>query len=272
MLITGESMDKAILQQEINQEIEKAVNDHAKVSLYIKELDQEDELYSYHKEDQVISASVIKVAIMLAALDQVKKELLSIHTLIDVPINVILDDSSVFEYGSGTYTLDELLTWMIINSDNTATNVLIDFLTMDCINGYCKTLNLKNTKLERKMLDFEAVKLGCNNYTSAEDMRVIYSALYHHAILTPALCDFGISILKRQRDKKLSMRYIYDDITVAHKTGGLDFLHHDAGIFYLDQAVYYFGAFMSEAPSDDYAKRWIGRISKLVYEYYKQRR
>ncbi|MGB8455176.1 MAG: serine hydrolase [Anaerocolumna sp.] len=45
----------------------------------------------------------------------------------------------------------------------------------------------------------------------------------------------------RQRHKQNSMRYISDEVKIAHKTGGLDFLNHDAGIFYMEEADYYFG-------------------------------
>lgn len=262
-------MKKKQLQLKINKEIKNSEDEKAKVSLLIYRLDEPEEVYSHNKDNRVISASLIKAAIMLTALGFIMEDKLNTNTPIQVSQDMILEDTEVFEYGAGSHTLDEILNWMIINSDNTAANVLIDYLGMDSINRYCRKLNLENTIIERKMLDFKAVELGLNNYTSAEDMLKIYKALNNHSILNDKLCDYALGILKRQRDKKLSMRYIYDDIKAAHKTGSLDYLRHDAGIFYLDNVTYYFGAFIYEAPSDDYASKWIGRISKLVYEYYK---
>ena len=260
-------MNKNELKQAVEKEIKEA---EAKVSLMVENLDTNEILLSFDSDSSVVSASVIKVAIMLTALELVQEGKLTIDTLIMIPETTILSDSEVFEYGAASYTLNELLVWMIINSDNSATNCLIDFLTMDRINEYCKSLFLNCTKIERRMLDFKALKTGHNNYTSAMDMKVLYKSLYGKTILTPELCDYAISILKRQRHKKLSMRYICDEVVVAHKTGGLHFLNHDAGIFYLKNANYYFGAFVTEAPSNEYAMRLIGRISKLVYEYYKE--
>jgi beta-lactamase class A len=211
---------------------------------------------------------MIKVPIMLTALEMVQERKLSTDSMIELPASTILEDTEVFEYGAGKYTIEELLVWMIINSDNTATNCLIDFITMDRINDFCQRMNLPCTKLERRMLDFKAVENGQNNYTSAGDMKALFKALYDQSILTPKLCDYAISILKRQRCKQNSMRYIKDEVIVAYKTGGLDFLNHDAGIFYLKNASYFFGAFVTESPDDDYGRRWIGRVSKLVYDYF----
>jgi beta-lactamase class A len=262
-------MDRNDLKQAIKNEIITATNDGAEVSLLIKNFNIGDILYSYDDDREVVSASTIKVPIMLTALEQVQEGIVALDSLIELKDSVILEDTEVFEYSGGNYTLEELLVWMIIESDNTATNCLINLFTMDKINAFCKKLSLPSTKLERIMLDFQAVKEDRNNYTSAKDMEVIYEKLYNKTILTPDLCDRAIGILKRQRHKQLSLRYIYDDIIVAHKTGGLDNLNHDAGIFYLPNIHYYFGAFVWNAPSNEYASKWIGRISKEIYEYYK---
>ena len=262
-------MDKKSLLKSIQDEITNAVNDNVNISILIKDLNHQETLYAYKEHEKVVSASIIKVPIMLTALEQVQKDQIKLDTTLELKDSMILNDTKVFEYGGGPYTLKELITWMIIQSDNTATNCLIDLLSMDKINDFCISQSLLSTKLERKMLDFKAIKEGRNNYTSAADMANLYEKLYNRTILTPELCNKAIDILKRQRHKQLSMRYIYDDISVAHKTGELDHLNHDAGIFYLPNIQYYIGAFVWNAPSNKYASKWIGRISKQIYEYYK---
>jgi beta-lactamase class A len=260
-------MERKELVELIKKEVSEA---QADISLMVEDLNSGEILFSCQEELQVVSASLIKVPIMITALEQVQKGSLNRDSLITVPDSIILKDTEVFEYGGGQYTLDELLVWMIISSDNTATNCLIDLLTKEEINRTLRELSLKNTKLERHMLDFEAVKQGYNNYTSAQDMGILFKALYHKTILTKELCDYALNILFRQRDKQNSMRYITEEVKAAHKTGGLDFLDHDAGIFYLKEAHYYFGAFVFHAPDDRYGKKWIGRVSKAVFEYYRQ--
>ncbi len=246
----------------------------ATVSLLVHDFTSNETVLSFEPERKLVAASIIKTAIMLTALDLVQKGKLSLDQRIPVPCQEVLEDTEVFNCGQKDCPLEELITWMIINSDNTATNILIELLGIDTINGYCESLGLKSTVLERKMLDWDAVKAGRNNYTSAADQLAVFSKLYHKSILSPELCELALSVLKRQRDFSSGLRYLCSsDITFAHKTGGLDHLNHDAGIFYLTGHEYYFGCYVTEAMSDTeenpVAKRLIGRLSKAVYEFYK---
>ncbi len=264
-------MNKKELNEYIANEIALA---DANVSLFVKDMDTGETLYAYHENEAVSSASTIKVPIMLAALEQVRRGALTLEQRIPVNECEILDDTEVFEYGTCDCPLNELIYWMIVKSDNTSTNVLIETLGFAAINDMIHALGMKSTVLGRKMLDFEALKAGRNNLISAYDMALCYEALHRGTVLTPELCAFALGILKRQRSMNMFLRYIADDIEVAHKTGALDpdlghdRVAHDAGIFYLDNVRYYLGIFLTGAPDDKkYSRRLIGRLSKAVYEY-----
>lgn len=260
---------------ELRNYAQREINDiNANVALLVYDFTHDETLLSFNAEREIVSASTIKTPIMLTALDCVQNGSLKLGQMLSVPTKEVLADTEVFDHGKPPYTLEELLTWMIINSDNTATNVLIEFLGMDEVNAYCEKLELKSTVLERKMLDWGAIRAGYNNFTSAADLLVVFSKLYHQSILTPKLCDIALRILKQQRDFSSAFRYIADcNLTAAHKTGGLDHLNHDAGIFYLPNRDYYFGCFvtdaMDETDENPIAKKLIGRLSKAVYEFYK---
>ncbi len=264
-------MKQIDLQNYADNEIKDA---DAAVSLLVYDFTADETLLSFGAQSKVVSASIIKTPIMLAALDLVQKGKLSLDQRVAVPCQEVLEDTEVFNCGQKDCVLEELITWMIINSDNTATNILIELLGMDVINGYFESLGLKSTVLQRKMLDWGAIKAGRNNYTSAADQLLVFSKLYHKTILTPELCELALNILKRQRDYSSALRYLCAaDITFAHKTGGLDHLNHDAGIFYMPGHEYYFGCFVTDAMSDTeenpVAKRLIGRLSKSVSEFYR---
>jgi len=128
-------------------------------------------LYERGAGRRAVSASTIKVFILLAALDEVRRGRLALDTPVAVTAEDILPDTGVFVDGPGMHPLEELLVWMIVLSDNTATNVLIGLLGAECINAAACSVGTKNTVLERKMLDWDAVSAGRNNYTSAEDLR-----------------------------------------------------------------------------------------------------
>ena len=260
------------LEASIRRELEGA---EARVSLLMTDLDSGAVLHTYRADEAVSSASTIKVPILLAALEAVRQGRLTLDTPVGVPAADILDDTEEFEYGACVCALSELLYWMIVSSDNTATNVLIKLLGFDAVNAYAAPLGLRRTVLARKMLDFKARDEGRDNITSAADMAVLFSALYHRRILTLPLCQTALDILLRQRSTDLFLRYITDPVTVAHKTGGLDStghnaVAHDAGIFYLGNIRYYLGIFVTEAPDETrYAHRLIGRLSKALYDAYK---
>lgn len=244
----------------------------ANVSLLVYDFTNDKPLLSFGAERKVVSASTIKTLILLAALDLVQKGKLTLEQRIPVPCQEVLEDTEVFNCGQKDCPLEELLTWMIINSDNTATNILIELLGIDALNAYGSSLGLKSTVLERKMGDRDAIKAGRSNYTSAADQLTIFSKLYHKSILTPELCELALDILKRQRDYSMALRYLCSpDITFAHKTGGMEHINHDTGIFYLPDRNYYFGCFvtdaMSETEENPIAKRLIARLAKEVYEF-----
>ena len=121
------------------------------------------------------------------------------------------------------------------------------------------------------MLDWDAVAAGKNNYTSAADQERIYWALYRGTILTHDLQEKALDMLRRQRCNDSFLRYIPQPVVVAHKTGGLDHVNHDAGIFELFSHPFYLGIFTWDGPALDGQpdqKRFIGKLAKQIYEIY----
>lgn len=61
-------------------------------------------------------------------------------------------------------------------------------------------------------------------------------------------------------------RYLVEDVRLAHKTGGLDTVDHDVGIFYTNAVDYSMGVFITNVTDNDQARQLIGRLSKVVYD------
>ena len=74
-------------------------------------------------------------------------------------------------------TWGDLATLMITVSDNVATNLIIDRLGMDTIQGWIDKAGLGETRIERRMMDRAAMAAGRGNWTSAADMEAILSAI-----------------------------------------------------------------------------------------------
>ena len=240
----------------------------AKVSIVLKDLTRNEWVVKVDENRRFTSASTIKVLIMIEALRQVQEGIFTLEQKVKVKEIDRVDFSIITELDIDEYTFKDLITLMIITSDNTATNVLIDLLSYENINHMADVLGLTNTVLKRKMMDFEAVKQGRQNETSAIDMAILMEKIYYRSILTPPLCEIMLDILLRQKHNDMLPRYITEKVKAAHKPGELDKLNHDIGIFYLDNVHYILGVFVTDAQHNLEAKRIIGRISKLVYEHY----
>lgn len=226
-------------------------------------------LYGCRAEESVVSASTVKVAVLLTALSLCAQGALRPEEPVSLPEAAILPDTQVFEAENRrpAYPLWELLYWMTVESDNTATNRLLDLLGMDAVNEFCRRWGLAGTVVRRKMLDWDAVAAGKNNFTSLADQYRLYALLNAKSFLPPALRALGWRMLAEQRFADGILRYLPRHPVFAHKSGCLDFLEHDAGVF-LGRRLLFAGVFTWDGPSpegDHRQLRHIGKIGRNLY-------
>jgi beta-lactamase class A len=192
-----------------------------------------------------------------------------------VPDLWISPNSAAFERGSMSYSIDELLSWMIIADDDTAANTLIEYLGYNYINGCCEKFGMSNTAVEGPLGETNLPGKKYNNITCAQDMLTFFEMIYRNRGLSRWLCEYAGRLFLRQRDKSGFMRYICDDIYVGHKSGEMPTASHESGIFYLRYVDYFLAIFTantSEAPRCKLeTKRMRGRIADMIYNYYLER-
>ncbi len=247
----------------------------AQSALFAVDLTTGEPIAAIRQNTQVVSASTIKVPILCCALQDVQDGWLQLDQMVSISPDDFRDDTEVFEpgYRKNACSLWELLYWMIVSSDNTATNAVLSLLGYDHINSYCASLGLAHTLVQRNMLDWTAVAEGRNNYTSPADQYRLYAQLYHGEILTEELRAVAFDFLGRCRSFDGLQRYLPDPVTVLHKPGGLDHLNHDAGIFQMKHKPFFLGVFTWDGPALDgepQQKRLIGRLSRMVYDFVKR--
>ena len=132
-----------------------------------------------------------------------------------------------------TVQVGDLVTLMIILSDNTATNLLIDLLGQERINRTIAALGLTGTQLNRKLFDAAQAALGVQNYVTAADMGALLKGLWRGEIVSPDASREMLDILFNQRlNGKLPFFLHGRGIRCAHKTGEDDGITHDVGIVY----------------------------------------
>lgn len=213
-----------------------------------------DECIVSYKEDLVFkSASLIKTPIMMAALEDVEAGKVTLDTIIHVEKKQCVGDEAPVVRDGYDVPLSVLLEYMITESNNSATNCLIDYFTMDRVNAFSKKIGLDSTILRRHMLDYEAARQGNENNTNAKDMKALYEMLYTHTTFTPFMCETAIPILLRQKDKELLMDSNPAQ-KAAHKTGGLSDIAHDAGILYGENRNLIFAVLVTAPDMNDCIK------------------
>lgn len=244
---------------------EYIVDKEAKVAIIVKDLNNNRVIYKRNGYKKMPSASIIKIIIMIEAVNQVIQGKYSLGDIIEIKEEDKVEYSIITELEINRFTLKDLITLMIIVSDNTATNVLIDLLGIQNINRLAENLDLKSTILQRKMMDFEAVKLGRQNYTSPIDTSKLLELIYRKEILNEEMCNLIVDILKRQQHREMLPKYLPEETIIAHKTGELQNLNHDIGIVFLNNIHYILGVFVTDAKNNLEAKEIIANVSKIVY-------
>jgi beta-lactamase class A len=223
----------------------------------------------YHQSGEVFtSASVIKIPILIECLRQSELGLVDLNQWLSIPAKA--GGSGVLQALSADVrlTIKDLMTLMIIVSDNTATNVLIDLLGMESINKTMKEMGLQDTVLNRKMMDFEAKRRGLDNFTSPRDMITCLKIINEGDYLSALSRQTALAIMSHQQfqDKLLGM-IDADKIFAAGKTGSLPGVENDCAVFKFREKTAYVVVLMDKL-EDVYAGReMISRIGKIVYNH-----
>lgn len=256
-----------MIETKINNKIKSIVdNSEFDIAVLVKDLSNNKIIIDIKSDKTYVSASLIKLPILIEALNRVDNMSIPLNKVFQINPNQKVDYSVITEQDLQSCTYEELIEWMIISSDNTACNVLIDILGIGEINNSIKDMSLNSTKLERKMMDFKAIDNNKNNYTSLKDMLSLIEGLYRGTIAEKEVCKRALTTLKNQRDNSMLKRYIKDYVLVANKTGELDDLNNDVGIFYTKKLDYFIGVFAHNLNSNNEGYKIIGEISKMIYD------
>lgn len=215
------------------------------------------------------SASMIKVPIMYEIMHQAASGLIDLEELLIVRDEFRTDGAGILKElrPQISMTIRELVTLMIIVSDNIATNMLIQHLGMDRINRTMKNLGLQSTVLRRQMMDFDAVRAGKENDTSPADMALLFAAIYDQVNMPPDYGELMLDILKRQQVKDKLPFYLPEETVLAHKTGTLPGVEHDGGILFLPDTPYIICIFTADLPTNVQGLQLVAALGKLIYEH-----
>lgn len=207
-----------------------------RIAFYYKNL-ADGEIISYHEQEPMMAASVIKLFILAEAFRQMEAGELEKNRLV-----TIRKEACVPSCGALTYmhdglqaTVEDLYTLMIILSDNTATNYMIDILGREAVNEGTRSLGFCVTKLNRKMYDAEKSARGIQNYITAAETAQLLERMAQGSLVSEAASADMLRILKDQRLNGKIPFYIHTipgHAAIAHKTGEDTGITHDVGVIF----------------------------------------
>ena len=211
-----------------------------KVSLYAKNLDT-GETYALNADERVRTASTIKIAVMIEAFARVSEGKAKWTDEIVLTKDKKVSGSGILSELSDNLhlTLRDAVNLMMILSDNTATNLVLDVLTTDAVNARMESLGFKQIKINRKVMgggdsaagrDPENKKYGLG-FATPHEMVLVMEKLDHGEIISPAASKEMIDLMKREQARYAIGRSLWD-VPMASKYGALDQLRSAIGIIY----------------------------------------
>ena len=211
-----------------------------KVSLYAKNLDT-GESYSFNPDERVRTASTIKVAVMIEAFARVSEGKAKWTDEVVLTKEKKVSGSGILAELSDNLhlTLRDAVNLMMILSDNTATNLVLDVLTTDAVNARMESLGFKQIKIMRRVgsggesqagKDPENKKYGLGMATPRE-MVAVLEKLERGEVINKDASKEMIELMKREQARYAIGRDLWD-LPMASKYGALDRLRSAVGIIY----------------------------------------
>ena len=165
-----------------------------------------------------------------------------------------------------TARISDLAEWMIVSSSNLATNLLLDYTTVEEAQRVLRDAGVNGIELRRGVDDTKAHDQNFNNETTAAGLLDLF-AILRGDFLSKASRDRAINILLQQRFNSMIPAPLPAHASVAHKTGEISTACHDAGIVYLPEREPYILAVLTEVATDTNGRREaVAKISDVVFQ------
>lgn len=165
-----------------------------------------------------------------------------------------------------TAKISDLAEWMIVSSSNLATNLLLDYITVEEGQRVLREAGVQGVDLRRGVDDTKAHERNFNNETTAHGLLALFATL-RGDFLSKASRDRAINILLQQRFNSMIPAPLPSHASVAHKTGEISTACHDAGIVYLPEREPYILVVLTEVPAETNGRReTIAKVSEAVFQ------
>ncbi len=264
----------------VDQRVDRILAAHPAQTIAVAYYDLGTGASLYRNEREVFhAASTMKVPVMLGIFEAVTRGELRL----DQPVRVrnefvsIFDgsryalearedsDSDLYKEIGNELPLDNLVRRMIDRSSNLATNIVIEFIGAPRVMALMKQIGANDIKVLRGVEDDKAYHAGMNNTTTAYDLMLIFRALGERKVISPAASDQMIDILLAQEFNDGIPAGLPPGTRVAHKTGSITKIAHDAGLVIRPDGTSYVLVVLTRGfAKTEEAERVMARIARAI--------
>jgi len=224
-------------------------NEHRLENLGISFYDVETTLqWSYNADHYFHAASTMKLAVLLGVFRQVERGELSLEAPVHIrnrftsivdqqPFMLDLErdsDPNVYGHLGKTLTVRELAYWRITLSSNLATNLLVEVVGVGTIQRALDELDIDGVRVLRGVEDSRAFEAGLNNEVTANGLLKLLRLIAEEKAYSKKACEEMLSIMLEQQYRSGIPAGLPKAARVAHKTGNISTVNHDAGIVFLE--------------------------------------
>ena len=265
----------------LNEELERLVGEGKPRAIAVAVHDVQSGLrFSLEGDRWFHAASTIKVAVLVAVLRAADEGRLRLDDSLHVRNRFISEaDGSPFHLSRDSDAMpelykrigrvariSELAEGMIVASSNLATNLLLDYISVEYARNVLRNAQVDGVELRRGVEDHSAHEKGINNQVTANGLLRLLSAL-RGDFLSARSKEQAIRILLEQRFDSMIPAGLPAHAVVAHKTGEISTACHDMGIVYLPEREPYLAVILTEFDSDrDGGRRaTVAAISQAIY-------
>jgi beta-lactamase class A len=278
---TGIGKSVARAEVSLYESVQRIREEHRLEKLGIAFYDSETTLsWSYNADEWFHAASTMKLAVLLGVFHEVQKGTIRLDETVHVrnKFRSVVDgsaftldlnrdgDSVVYQHLGRTMTVHRLAHQMIITSSNFATNLLVDVIGVPAIQEALDELRIDGLRVLRGVEDQAAFDAGVNNEVTAHGLLRLLRAIAEGRACSPQASRKMLEIMLDQRFKSGIPAGLPQAARVAHKTGNITTVHHDAGIVYLDGRRPYVLVVLTQFQPENARSSAVADVSRDIYE------
>jgi len=237
----------------------------------------------YNEKEIFHAASTMKLPVMVELFKQVMEGKVDLTDSVTIKNNfrsiadgsiykLNIDDDSdkdIYNMIGKRLSVRELNNRMITKSSNLATNILIELVGADNVMKTMKDIGANDIQVLRGVEDIPAFRKGLNNITTANDLYIILKAVLNNRLVSFNLSREIINVLLSQEHNDIIPALLPVNVKVAHKTGWISGVLHDAGIVFLpDGRKYILVLLTKNLTNETEARKILQQISLEFYKYF----